>query len=79
MNQVFTQQAGKIMIITGLIIAAAGFLIFYSDKIPFLGKLPGDIRIKRENFEFYFPIGTSIVISLIISLIMYLIYKIRGG
>jgi len=51
----------------------------YSDKIPFLGKLPGDIRIKKDNFEFYFPLATSVVISLIISLIMYLIYKMRGG
>jgi len=74
-----TQQAGKLLIISGLIIAAAGVLIMYSDKIPFLGKLPGDIRIKKDNFEFYFPLATSVVISLIISLIMYLIYKMRGG
>ncbi|MBK8984089.1 MAG: DUF2905 domain-containing protein [Ignavibacteria bacterium] len=74
-----TQQAGKLLIISGLIIAAIGVIIMYSDKIPFLGKLPGDIRIKKDNFEFYFPLATSIVISLIISLIMYLIYKMRGG
>jgi hypothetical protein len=43
------------------------------DKIPFLGKLPGDINIKKDNFQFYFPITTSIVISLILSVIVWLL------
>lgn len=72
------QPFGKLLIITGLIIFAIGILISFSDKIPFFGKLPGDIEIKKENFTFYFPIVTSIILSIIISLILYLINKFRN-
>jgi len=50
-----------------------GLLLMYSDKIPLLGKLPGDIHIKKENTEFYFPIVTSLVLSLLLSGLMWLI------
>jgi hypothetical protein len=50
-----------------------GFLITFYDKIPYLGKLPGDIHIKRENFQFYFPITTSVVLSLFLTLILWVI------
>jgi hypothetical protein len=46
-------------------------------KLPFAGRLPGDIVIKRENFTFYFPLATSIIVSILISLILYLINKFR--
>jgi hypothetical protein len=69
------QQFGKILIIGGIILIAAGFLFFFSDKIPFIGRLPGDIIIKKKNFTFYFPIVTSIILSLIISLIIYFFRK----
>lgn len=71
------QPFGKILIIIGLIIAFAGAVILFSDKIPFIGKLPGDITIKKENFTFYFPIVTSIIISIVVSLIIYFISKMR--
>ncbi|MEO6695511.1 MAG: DUF2905 domain-containing protein [Ignavibacteria bacterium] len=69
---------GKILIITGVIIFITGIIITFFDKIPFLGKLPGDITIKKENFTIYFPIVTSIIISIILSLIFYLINKFKG-
>ncbi|MEP7146895.1 MAG: DUF2905 domain-containing protein [bacterium] len=72
------QPFGKILIITGIIIFALGLLLTFSDKIPFLGKLPGDIIIKKENFTFYFPIVTSIIISIILFLIFYLISKFKN-
>ena len=72
------QSFGKILIITGIVIFILGVLLTFSDKIPFLGKMPGDITIKKENFTFYFPIVTSIVISIIVSLILYLINKFRN-
>ena len=56
----------------GLVLVAAGVLLMLSPKIPFLGKLPGDIRVERDNFSFYFPITTCIVISAILSLIVWL-------
>jgi len=68
-------QLGKLMIYAGIFLLVLGVLFFFGDKIPFLGKLPGDIYIKRKNFTFYFPIVTSILLSLLISLIIYLLKK----
>jgi len=58
-------------------IVGIGVLLMFVDKIPFIGKLPGDINIKKDNFQFYFPITTSIVISIILSLIMWLISNVN--
>lgn len=69
------QQLGRLAIISGVILVIIGFLLLFSSKIPFIGKLPGDIYIKKENFSFYFPLTTSILISIIISLIIYLAGK----
>lgn len=66
---------GKSLIILGIIIAAIGIIINFAGKIPWLGRLPGDIYIKRDNFTFYFPLATSILISIIISLIFWIIKK----
>lgn len=68
-------QLGKVLVLVGVFIVVLGFLIMLGNKIPWLGKLPGDIYIKKENFTFYFPIVTSILISLILSLILYLFRK----
>ena len=64
---------GKILIVAGLMIAGVGMLLMFTDKIPFLGKLPGDINIKKENFQLYVPITTSILLSVLFSLILWLI------
>jgi hypothetical protein len=69
------QQIGRLLIFAGIFIIILGVLFFFGDKISFLGKLPGDIYIKKKNFTFYFPIVTSILLSLIISLIIYLFRK----
>ena len=63
---------GKSLIIMGLIIAAIGVIFSLAGKLPWLGRLPGDIYIKRENFSFYFPLATSILISVILSFILWL-------
>lgn len=68
-------QFGKILIFVGVFIAVLGIVFLLGDKIPWLGKLPGDIYIKKKNFSFYFPVVTSIIISLILSLIFYLLKK----
>ena len=67
------QIFSKMLIVFGLVIVVIGGLLMLYDKIPFLGKLPGDINIKKDNFQFYFPITTSIVISLILSVIVWLL------
>lgn len=66
-----TQDLGKILIVIGALILIIGVVLTFYGKIPFLGKLPGDIKIERENFTFYFPIVTSILLSIILSLIFY--------
>lgn len=66
---------GKTLIVFGVILAGLGVLLLFAGKIPFIGKLPGDIYIKKENFSFYFPLTTSILISLILSLILFLWQK----
>lgn len=67
----------KFLIITGVILIIAGVIIHFSPKLPFPGKLPGDIVIDRENFKMYIPITTSILISVIISVILFLINKAK--
>lgn len=69
------QSLGKYLILTGIVIIIVGIIISFWDKIPLLGKLPGDIKIDGKNFTFYFPIVTSIILSLIISIILYLFRK----
>lgn len=63
---------GKTLIILGLVFLIAGALVLLIGKYPGFKSLPGDILIKRENFTFYFPLGTSILISLILSLAFFL-------
>ena len=69
------QSIGKLLIIAGIFMVLLGIAITFWDKIPLLGKLPGDVVIKRKNFTFYFPIVSSVILSLLISLILYLFRK----
>ncbi len=66
---------GKLFIFIGLLLVVIGFVFIIGNKIPFIGKLPGDIVIERRNFNFYFPIATCIVVSIILSLIFWLLGK----
>jgi len=63
---------GKSLIVLGLVIALIGVLLTLAGRIPWLGRLPGDIYLKRENFTFYFPLATSIIISVVLSFILWL-------
>ncbi|WP_297203866.1 DUF2905 domain-containing protein [uncultured Brachyspira sp.] len=64
----------KLFIVIGIILIIIGILFLFNIKIPF-GKLPGDIVIKKENFTFAFPLMTSIIISIVLSFIMWVISK----
>ncbi len=66
---------GKILIVLGIILIITGIGFVLGDKIPFIGKLPGDIIIKKEKFSFYFPITTSIIISIILTILFSLFRK----
>lgn len=72
------QGLGKFLIAFGLIGAAVGNALMVSDKIQFLGNLPGDNHIKRENVRVYLPLTTEIVISALISIVLWLISNFRG-
>lgn len=71
---------GKLLIAVGTAIAVLGVLLLLADRVPgagnllgWFGKLPGDISIKRDNFSLFFPLGTSIVLSVVLSLLFYLV------
>lgn len=66
---------GRFLILTGVILALVGVLLLLAPKIPWLGKLPGDIVWRRGNFTFYFPLGTSILLSIVLTLLLYLLRR----
>ncbi len=68
---------GKILIIAGVILIVLGVLVTFSSRIPFIGKLPGDFSFEKDNFKFYFPLTSSIIISIIVSVILYFINRMR--
>lgn len=63
---------GKALIAIGLLLVVAGLFLLAGGKLSWLGKLPGDIRIERDNFSLYFPWGTSILLSLVLSFLFWL-------
>ena len=69
---------GKIFLAVGGLLILVGALLLFGDRVPglgMLGRLPGDISIKRDNFSFYFPITTSILISIVLSLVLWLVFR----
>ncbi len=69
------QSIGRLLVVLGLLVAAAGVFFMFAGKLPFLrhlGRLPGDILVKKKDFTFYFPLATSLIISIILTLILLL-------
>ncbi|UCF31692.1 MAG: DUF2905 domain-containing protein [bacterium] len=66
---------GKFLLIAGICLAAVGVVLLMAPRLPWLGKLPGDIVIRRRNAVFYFPITTSILISIILTVLFNLFRK----
>jgi hypothetical protein len=65
------QQTGKYILIIGVVIVVVGILVyFFHNYLRWIGRLPGDIRIERGNFRFYFPLATMIILSLLVTLIL---------
>ena len=67
------EQLGKFLIVTALVIGVIGMVFLLSGKIPWIGKLPGDIMIEKKNFTFYFPVAMSIFLSLLLTFIFWFI------
>ena len=71
------QPFGKLLIAFGVFLVVVGVLVVLAPKVPYIGRLPGDIYIQRDNFTFYFPIVSSVLISVILTLILNLIFGKR--
>jgi len=70
---------GKILVVTGIIIAAAGLLMMLGGRIPYLGQLPGDFRWSGDEWSFYFPLTTCILLSAVLTLLLNLIFRFVGA
>ena len=72
------EQLGRLLIITGIILAVVGVIFVLGPRLPFrLGRLPLDFHYQRDNFSFYFPLGTSILISVVLTLVFALLNRGR--
>ncbi|TDB67998.1 DUF2905 domain-containing protein [Arundinibacter roseus] len=70
------QSAGRYLILAGIVVMLLGILVYFlHDKLDWIGKLPGDIRVEKENFRLYFPITTLVLFSLLLNLIIFLIRR----
>ena len=74
------ETMGKMLILLGLFVLVVGLIMTFAPKlrIPFLGRLPGDIRIEREGFSFYFPIVTCIVLSVLLTIALSVVSRLLG-
>ena len=74
------EAMGKMLVFMGLLVVVMGLLLIFIPKlkVPFLGKLPGDIVIQRERFTFYFPIVTCIVISILLTIVLNVVIRLLG-
>lgn len=72
------QDYGKLAIVAGVVLIIVGSLLVFWGKIPFIGKLPGDLLIKKGNFTIFIPLASSIVISILFSLLLTVLFKYKG-
>ena len=63
---------GKTLVVIGLVMTAVGVVLMLAGRVPWLGRLPGDIYIQRGNWSFYFPVVTSLVLSVLLTLLFWL-------
>ena len=66
-------ELGRALIVLGVVIAVVGLVLVFFGRVPWIGRLPGDIHVQRGNWTFYFPLGTSILLSVILTLVLWLI------
>jgi hypothetical protein len=66
-------ELGRVLIVFGIVILVLGLALTLFDRVPWIGRLPGDIHVQRGNWTFSFPLGTSILLSLILTLILWII------
>ena len=69
------QGLGRLLIVFGLVIVAVGVVLLVADRIPGVGRLPGDLVVRRGPFTFYFPLATSIVLSVLLTILLNLFWR----
>ena len=70
------QQLGKMLIVMGVVVVVVGLLMVFGSRLPFrIGRLPLDIHVQRGNYSFYFPLGTSILVSIVLTLVFGLLNR----
>lgn len=68
-------EFGRLLIVLGLAAVAVGVIMLFLPRIPWLARLPGDIMVQRERFTFYFPLATSIIVSIVLTLLLNLFFR----
>lgn len=66
---------GRALIVCGIVLAVVGLVLVFGGKLTWFGRLPGDVYIQKKNFSFYFPITTSILISIILSIVLFVLRR----
>lgn len=66
-------ELGKLLVVFGMLVALAGVVLLLAGRVPWLGRLPGDLQIQRGNWTFYFPLATSLLLSAVLTLILWLL------
>jgi hypothetical protein len=66
-------DVGRALVVLGIVLVVLGVLIVVAGRVPWIGRLPGDIHVRRDGWSFYFPLTTSILVSLLISIVLYLV------
>ena len=69
------ESMGKTLIVIGVVLVIAGLIVYFGPRLPLLGRLPGDIAIQKKNFSFHFPVTTCILISILLTLILFLLRR----
>jgi len=64
---------GRVLIVLGLVLAATGVALTFAGRVPWLGRLPGDVQIQRGSWTFYFPLATSVLLSVVLTLILWIV------
>ena len=72
------ESAGKFLPVAGVFLAVLGLLLIFGQKIPFLGRLPGDIVVENERVRFFFPLGTCLLLSAVITIVLNLAIRLFG-
>ena len=64
---------GRVLIVLGLVLAATGVALTFAGRVPWIGRLPGDVQIQRGSWTFYFPLATSVLLSVALTLILWIV------